>query len=231
MILIKNLLTKIAWKPPRFLESVVRHIFLEPDTGTHELSTVRPLFSACPLVINLCLDGDTHPQLLPVLGRLKCLQRLTLDLGPLFGRNAPNFTHQLFRNLTHLELLGTCSPRHLPPNLGIGLTPIPHLTHVAFNTFVDIPIIHAMVRANASLQCIVFLTTGADDMYVVFHAVPDSEDVRLVCIGHPNRRVDWVRGAVAGNDYWARADAFIAAKRSGRVTRSLYYISHEDDYL
>jgi hypothetical protein len=34
-------------------------------------------------------------------------------------------------------------------------------------------------------------------------------------------RVDWLRGVHSGEDYWALADAFIAAKRAGRVERTL----------
>jgi hypothetical protein len=36
-------------------------------------------------------------------------------------------------------------------------------------------------------------------------------------------RADWLRGANTGNDYWVLAEAFIAAKREGKVGRKLVH--------
>ncbi|KAJ6571217.1 hypothetical protein B0H19DRAFT_1255207 [Mycena capillaripes] len=80
------------------------------------------------------------------------------------------------------------------------------------------------------LRCIVAVTQngeGYPETNMEFARVL-SEDDRFVWIGQTNYWNDWVRGAIGGEDYWALADAFIAARRAGRVDRSQYAISDAD---
>jgi hypothetical protein len=67
------------------------------------------------------------------------------------------------------------------------------------------------VRTNMRLRCIVFFTLSETHL--------DSDDTRVLGIHQTNFRVDWLRGAATGEDYWALADAFIAAKHAGKVDR------------
>jgi hypothetical protein len=49
-----------------------------------------------------------------------------------------------------------------------------------------------------------------------------ADDSRFVCINpETDFRVEWLRGAQTGNDYWVFADSFIAARRAGEVDREL----------
>jgi hypothetical protein len=61
------------------------------------------------------------------------------------------------------------------------------------------------------LLCIVFFTFA--------ETYPDSDDARVVCIRQTNFRADWIRGAATGEEYWALANAFIAAKHAEKVDR------------
>ncbi|KAK7026386.1 hypothetical protein R3P38DRAFT_2949538 [Favolaschia claudopus] len=56
---------------------------------------------------------------------------------------------------------------------------------------------------------------------------PRSADDRFVVLRQIRWFEDWLRGAIIGEDYWALADRFIAAKRAGKVDRSCYHISWE----
>ncbi|KAJ7673641.1 hypothetical protein DFH06DRAFT_1318784 [Mycena polygramma] len=55
-----------------------------------------------------------------------------------------------------------------------------------------------------------------------------SDDDRFVLVRQTYWRVDWLRGADGGEEFWALADEFIAARRAGKVDRSLYSISDAD---
>jgi hypothetical protein len=226
------LLAVISKKSASFVESSFSHIFVEEDEI--ELSILDAILA--PRVKNLFFFGNPTPECLPMLDRLQCLDCITIDLQSLFAPGAVDFMAPLFRNLTHLELLDDCGG--LPSNIGAGLALIPHLTHVAFNPIGGIAALHASVRTNMRLRCIVFFTLAKTH--------PDSDDARFLCIQQTNFRVDWLRGAATGEDYWMLADAFIAAKQAGKVDRrrcsfrcglhshtfigSLYSIS-DTDYL
>jgi hypothetical protein len=47
-----------------------------------------------------------------------------------------------------------------------------------------------------------------------------DDDIRFVCIRQERPfRVDWLCGIGGGEDYWALAETFIAARRTGKVDR------------
>ncbi|KAJ6589652.1 hypothetical protein B0H19DRAFT_1249183 [Mycena capillaripes] len=203
------LLNKIAIKPASFFESSVSHIFLDIEP-TVELSVREVILTACTHVKDLFLLDTCDPQYLHSLGRFQSLTHLTMETRPLFTPGEIDFTAPLFRNLTHLEFLDDCEES--PSDIGSSLALIPNLTHVAFNPDWDVPAIHALharIRTNARLQCIVFFLPNLG-----FTGGPDSEDIRFVCIVQGSFRADWLRGAAAGKNSWALAEAFIAAKQA-----------------
>ncbi|KAJ7895030.1 hypothetical protein B0H13DRAFT_1885754 [Mycena leptocephala] len=208
----------ISKKSASFVESSVSHIFLETDSEEGREQSILDVILA-PRIKNLFCYDVSAPQYLPVLDGLQCLSHLTIDLRSLFAPGGIDFTAPLFRNLTHLELLDDCDG--LPSDIGAGLALIPNLTHVAFNPTGGVGALHASVRTNMQLLCIVFFTFA--------ETYPDSDDARVVCIRQTNFRADWIRGAATGEDYWALADAFIAAKHAEKVDRSLYCISDTDE--
>ncbi|KAJ7339007.1 hypothetical protein DFH08DRAFT_964061 [Mycena albidolilacea] len=73
---------------------------------------------------------------------------------------------------------------------------------------------HAAISADTRLHCIVFLGSQP----AVADTSPLSMDSRFVCVQQTlDYRLDWLQGAVSGEDYWALADAFIAARRAGKA--------------
>ncbi|KAJ7810710.1 hypothetical protein B0H14DRAFT_3480382 [Mycena olivaceomarginata] len=53
---------------------------------------------------------------------------------------------------------------------------------------------------------------------------PFADDDRFVCIHRPKPfRLDWLRGVLTGNDYWAFADVFIPARRARKVDGALAF--------
>jgi alpha-beta hydrolase superfamily lysophospholipase len=126
----------------------------------------------------------------------------------------------LFLAITHLELLKLSTIRQEDVvRLSQNLALIPHLTHIALNPNLDRMVSHAALAADTRLQCIAFLWSSP---YALADTSPLLNDTRFVCIQrsmeyHSDYRTDWLCGAVGGDDYWALADTFIAARRMGKV--------------
>ncbi|KAJ6589695.1 hypothetical protein B0H19DRAFT_1104528 [Mycena capillaripes] len=221
------LLNTISKKPALFFESSVTHVFLglNSEDGM-DLSLLELLLAVCPHIENLFLSDTSVPEYLPLVSQLQSLVHLTMELRPLFPHRAIDFSAPLFRNVTHLELLDDCDI--LPSDTGSSLALIPNLTHVAFNAVwgdvAAMQALHARIRTDACLRCIVFFRSD-----VVLMGGPDFEDIRCMCIVQSNFRADWLRGAATGDDYWALAEAFIAAKQAGKVDRYLYCIDDSDE--
>jgi hypothetical protein len=90
------------------------------------------------------------------------------------------------------------------------------LTHIAFNSPPPNNAYSALC-SNTYIQCIVCLGLDTGDLQRVR---PLADDGRFVCIEQKiGFREDWLRGTDTRQDYWALAEAFIAARRSGTVDR------------
>ncbi|KAJ6543054.1 hypothetical protein B0H19DRAFT_1172669 [Mycena capillaripes] len=214
------LLTAIENKPPVLLESAVRHLFLDTTSSDLLPSAVNTILAACHHVTNLFVRPEP-PTDLSMLGRLLCLQRLAIDISEYFPGT---IDLAVFRDITHLDILDSRPRIH---DIWTALTPLPRLTHISFNTLSFQTISPSMMRANTQLHCIVLLWRLEDSTMMSLR--PHSEDARFVCIDQNNWREDWLRGAHTGEDYWALADAFIAAKHQGKVEQSRFSIRDLDD--
>ncbi|KAJ6550053.1 hypothetical protein B0H19DRAFT_1264916 [Mycena capillaripes] len=222
------LLKKIAARP-QFIDSSVRHLFIG---GVVVRSPA--ILMACTGVTNLVMENATYAHL-AALGSLKCLRRLVVDVQMLFKDRPMDSKHPVFRHMTHLELLDDyrSNDHHRPPRtraLCALLARIHHLAHVAFNTIpVQPDLLDALLaglRANARLECIVLLSP---DPGVIDRARSLADDSRFVCLERADYRASWLRGTGYGEGDWDLADAFIAARRAGRVDSSEFIIHDDDD--
>jgi hypothetical protein len=218
-IRIHPLLEKIRAKGVPFFRSSVTHIFFE-----HWLvPPLKTVLEGCPLVKTLYFAPPHHdPEYLPILNRLECLHRLTLD-DALFGDDPLDFSQPLFRNLTHLEISDYYDD-DMGANIGegLGMGMVPHLTHLAFNTTEVDAGMHPQIRAHSRLKCIVFLISHSTARRTLLpDRHPDSDDDRFVLIQQRNIRRGWFRGAAGRRDYWELAEEFLAARRAGTIARTL----------
>jgi hypothetical protein len=189
---------------------------------TVPVSKVDAILAACSGVTTLFVHNQSPAA--GLLARLKCMRRLEIPVEALFAGQtaAVDFTTPLFRNMTHLCLRGT----RLKADIRLiwtSLACIPHLTHVAFDTSSITALTPALTKENTRLRCIVHHSWGdVEDEEDVEIFRPLSDDARFVCIEHwGDCHLDWLRGtgAVKGDDDWALAEDFIAAKRAGTVDR------------
>ncbi|KAJ6483263.1 hypothetical protein C8R45DRAFT_1215131 [Mycena sanguinolenta] len=198
----------------------VRHLCFEDYDATFGETALKSWVPACTGTTNLYAQIN-WADALPSLSGFTNVQYLTVDVNALCGPAVP---FPLFTTVTHLELLAfeTASPARVCENMSL----IPQLTHVALNPHLDLHLSHAALRANTQLKCIVFLSSQAslDDS-------PLLDDDRFVCVEEGVLyELDWLKGAVFGEDYWALADAFLAARRAGTVDRSRYRIVNGKDF-
>ncbi|KAJ6516696.1 hypothetical protein C8R47DRAFT_1268204 [Mycena vitilis] len=201
-----NIITRLINERPGLLESSVEHLLIY----NHRLAA--PLLAGCSRIINLF--GQTSATDLAAIAALPRLRRLATG-SDVFRQAAVDNVHGAFRNLTHLELLAS-RPGH-SNHLAGDFSRLPSLTHVAFNTTSALSAFHTGLAAHPQLderlQCVVFLTTspGASNDTGVF-----VDDIRMVYV-YPLTmfRLEWIRGAESGWDYWAVADQTIAARRAG----------------
>ncbi|KAJ6533789.1 hypothetical protein DFH09DRAFT_1181221 [Mycena vulgaris] len=158
------------------------------------------------------------------LDALKFLTRLAIDVTALLEPLSLDSPHRLFRNVTYLQLLNRYSSAG--PNtdaLFSRLTLIPNLTHVAFKFTPFSPAFYDALRADKRLQCIALWSYQSHRSNVF------AADSRLVCIAtHMKSRLDWLHGADSGEDFWALADAFIAARLAGKVDRTQFVVKDTD---
>ncbi|KAJ6538137.1 hypothetical protein B0H19DRAFT_1181790 [Mycena capillaripes] len=228
VIPVHTILAAIESKPQSFFNCAVRDIFFEYDPGWLAVSAVNTILAACPHVTNLCAAQNGLPTDSKVFFGLQCLQRLIIDAEMLDRRTGISLSNSLYGNITHLELLDDWDEEPGNPEFGSRLADdialIPRLTHFAFNVLVGSTTFYGRLRAQTRLQCIVFLhRLRLDDEHVPVLA----DDPRFVCVFQTNWRLDWLRGALGGPDYWVLAEEHIAAKRAGHIDASQYSISDE----
>jgi hypothetical protein len=184
------------------------------------------VLSACPRVADLwitdSIDSTVMNVLFPLIEDLP-LTSLTCNLHHLFGR-AIDFTHRLFAQITHLKLFDW--PSSVEPEIWHNLALIPHLTHLAFTHPTFITVCLTLLQTCPSLR--VLVCVGLYQMQQVIDGHRDEEelvkDPRFVLMNHQNQTRDWQVAAHTGNDYWSRAEDFVAKRRSGEIDRELLIV-------
>jgi hypothetical protein len=208
----------IADKSQEFLHKAVRNLFLDYSV---DRSAAESFLAACSGIRNLfaLFNADGYMR---YLGILQDVQVLAIDVKAIFERVNVDVPHPLFLNVTHLELLDmTDISAEKAADVCAHLASIPRLTHVALNITLHDIVSHTDLQADTRLKCIVFLSSQPGRME---DTSPLCGDARFVFIQQTEDcRLDWVRGATTGDDYWALADAFIAARRAGKIDRMFIF--------
>jgi hypothetical protein len=152
------------------------------------------------------------------------LKRFYGALGPLFG-SLPrvDLTHQFFGQITHL---GLCDyPCEIVDSeFWSGLPLIPNLTHFSLDS-AWLDAFPAVLRTCPSLRVLVGIGLP------MYEGPPPGlgtlpNDPRFVMMDLDSEDSDWQIGTRTGNDYWARAENFIAKRKAGIIDRELSSTRH-----
>ncbi|KAJ7164426.1 hypothetical protein C8R46DRAFT_312119 [Mycena filopes] len=182
------------------------------------------ILTACPRITDL-FSHYAFADSLDALKSLHFLRRLVADVSVLFGPDI-DFTLPFFHNITHLEVLDEPAAEDTAQYANLAL--MPALTHLALD-YIDLcSALQPLFTTTLShLRCIVFLS--ADSWPSEEDLVPVSVDDRFVHVVQQDFATDWMRGAKTGEDYWSLADAFVAARRAGKIRRTRFTIHDTDD--
>lgn len=207
----------IATKPAAFMKSAVKHLFL----SSQDQDPADVVLSACTHVTNLWvqfpLSFTFRPRLL-LFNAFPRVRRLSVTIDIFMESSSIGDVDPLFRNLTHLHLR-RCLWDPAVPNLCAKLSVIPHVTHICFSDDPYDTLFYTALRFVTHFHCILFLSCRHDTH-------PLADDERFVYMRQNTHYcVDWLRGTATREDFWdvagfwAIADEFIAARRTGKVDR------------
>ncbi|KAJ7157605.1 hypothetical protein C8R43DRAFT_403451 [Mycena crocata] len=193
-------------------------------------------FGRSPGIVNLSIVGQlAGPALLPLLLRLR-LQRLSIQVGPLFRDRGLSFV-QVFRAVTHLDVRDSFvaqedidhdvedlidgSVRFIPSPEWLQILPyLPVLTHLGFNSIIQRDTLDQLLHILPRLQVLMVIFFVSKVRIAVWFAeaiatAQSLPDPRLVVAIYRDYFTDWESGARGHGDLWVRAEAFVGAKRRG----------------
>ncbi|KAJ7758815.1 hypothetical protein DFH07DRAFT_772388 [Mycena maculata] len=195
----------LGTKPASFFHDHVRHVCFR---NYHPAELIAEVLYACDATVNLSfLDLMGGPILLPILGGLP-LQRLSACLQYLFhGEDGIDFSHPLFAQITHLDILDWDDRGWNRHDGYAGLARMPRLTHLSFSYNKEIP--HGVCR-GALEHCELL------QVLAIVRSSPGSEppanlsrDPRFVIVVVEDDLEDWKKGAHGEEDYWAVAEEMV----------------------
>ncbi|KAJ7173007.1 hypothetical protein C8R43DRAFT_978188 [Mycena crocata] len=213
----------ISFDPLRFASVVqsqniskyVEHICWDGDIP----SDFDSVLASCSAVHDLAITGG-NPSHLSSISAMP-LKRLAIHLINIFPkRPAGNFKHSLFAGVTHLYLIDDIAEASWEDWKDLAL--LPCLTHLAFLIDISFPIFQGALAACPKLQALVVLCSPDRIREPNWEGrvllEPLAHDTRFVVMQYAAHDVDdWQIGARGGDDFWARADKFIAQRISGEI--------------
>ncbi|CAK5270149.1 unnamed protein product [Mycena citricolor] len=217
------------------LERHTRSIAIDARTAcTPEL--VKAL-SALPKLTAVCMLSTTglKPTLLPALTALGGLERLSMDVAPLFRDSrqtqTPRFTHPVFRHITHLHLDIFAPDWDAWARYPVELGTHPHLTHLALGRVAECigdydsieayeALVADILRECARLTVLVFLCADGDELEFCQEELGSilSEDARsvLLLLEWSELWDDWKRSVCCmeeeEEDFWARCETWAQSR-------------------
>ncbi|KAJ7876507.1 hypothetical protein B0H14DRAFT_2714090 [Mycena olivaceomarginata] len=174
----------------------------------------QAILAVCTGVENLWLPGlENNRKLIPLLAALPIKQlyascyRILRTLPP---------THRVFSRLTHLELEDLL-PVSVDCNFLAGaVSLLPRLTHLSFNYSGLILTCPRILESCATLRVLVCLNSYVMRVYDL-DELGLTRDVRFVVMHVRGYVEDWYTGTQSGEDYWSRAEIFIAKRRTEEI--------------
>ncbi|KAK7058055.1 hypothetical protein R3P38DRAFT_2681107 [Favolaschia claudopus] len=220
------LVAAVKAKTDAFLKHTVRHLVVDFHHAEEDL--VKALLFGCPDVQTLHFAPDMHIDLLPALDALQ-LKTLSMwvDNPVSWASGSSMLERPMFLSITHLELdYDGCSPTEIPLTWDdwSHLASLPALTHLAFSEILARYLLLPTLGRCGRLQTIVAIFVDMEQARAFVEDFPVITDPRMVAIAVTDLFHDWVRQARGEDDYWGRAEAFIARKRRGDIDATRYLL-------
>ncbi|KAK7028720.1 hypothetical protein R3P38DRAFT_2704579 [Favolaschia claudopus] len=209
-----------------FKKRAVRHLFLEYPPHDDELRTAAQNFLCqLPAIESLVLDGDLCTDVLEIMDKMR-LQKLNIRV-PSFSLSSwarSTLSRPLFHSVIHLELYR--DQDHIPTcwDDWTALASLSVLTHLCLDDKLAAQIVKPTLGNCKQLEVVIWALWDGTRNAVYDAQNLSVTDCRLVVMDMPIFEDDWEEGARFGKDFWVRADAFLAKKRSGEIDKSHFFL-------
>ncbi|KAJ7207794.1 hypothetical protein C8J57DRAFT_1403088 [Mycena rebaudengoi] len=201
----KNALVPISDRASAKFTKYVRNIM-----DSYPAPCPSPLLSLCSSISKLALF-QPEPAMLPVLDNMR-VQHLSIVLRHLFGGEIDP-GRPLFRGLTHLDLWDDFLD-------DLPIADLPALTHLCINNERESSFLLTMFENCDKLHVLVNMYWKQLDLERARQAPDLVDDPRfvLMALDSDEYMADWRVGANGGQDFWARADRFVAKRKRGEIS-------------
>ncbi|KAJ7932337.1 hypothetical protein B0H13DRAFT_1857163 [Mycena leptocephala] len=183
--------------------------FLSAQIYVLDLEDMLVILRICAKTSNLAVYNDNvDPSLRPYISAMP-LKKLAIDLRRLMGNSVrlQDTGWKLFSHLTHLDIT-TAVGEEEPWEHWSSLARLPSLTHLSFNY--ELPRLLVLgALSNCRFLKVLLICWHSPPMP---YNVPPISDARFAMIAYKNAVLDWEMGAMGGQDFWKRADAFFDKK-------------------
>ncbi|KAJ7733384.1 hypothetical protein DFH07DRAFT_780605 [Mycena maculata] len=235
----------VTEKSGRFFPDSVKHLILgykawggAPTNSHRHMSAI---LSACSGVTHFSLQTEVNlrPHELTALAGLQAIHYLAVDISRVFASTTVDFTHPVFRHITHLELRNI-RPEKLGDTTWVQVAHIPNLTHLSFRVQEFCGSLGCTLCASLRLTCLIFLCPRNEDILAAAETVDDPRFAVMKFWSHSicvNTQVEWQQMGLTGESYWSKADRFLEARRAGDIdgrligtfADSVYHIDVQDE--
>ncbi|KAJ7038402.1 hypothetical protein C8F04DRAFT_1089039 [Mycena alexandri] len=192
-------------KDPSFFRTHVHHLFVRLFRGKTEDNKMLPeILRICTGIQSLAfIPCGTPSSLLPTLATLRPRQ-LWMRIDSLVFKT--DLCRPMLTCVTHLALWDRVTFIHSDIAAWLSLLAMfPSLTHLMIIAAKPSLAPHILASSKNNISDSLKELDNADDRYVI------------VNIGVHKFAEQWLMGARGGNDFWARAEHFIAKKRHGEI--------------
>ncbi|KAJ7776168.1 hypothetical protein B0H16DRAFT_1879572 [Mycena metata] len=213
-----RVLTAVHSKPSTFLQLAVHHLSITPEREAPKI------LLKCSSTHNIFLDGGLTQDMLDTLDRMRVRKMAFTLPQPLSGWPEQALTRPAFCHVTHLDMYQE-ENEHSSWVDWSSLASLPALTHLCLSETMASDILHE-VLAECPRLVVVVTAWWTDDKEEVtsFAETLTSTDPRVVLMIVPNCSEDWKIGAEGGDDFWARAETFVARKRRGEIEKNCFVL-------
>ncbi|KAF8206850.1 hypothetical protein K438DRAFT_2013901 [Mycena galopus ATCC 62051] len=135
------------------------------------------------------------------------------------------FKDPIFRYITHLDLFqASAAGDQSDWGPWCGLACLPDLTHLCLSPSIATDVVANVVTECPGLVVVVVMSYGSVEDAVTpnMKALADSRVV-VMKMTH-TYKADWNIGAKGGEDFWARAAAFVNRKLAGEIDKTCYVL-------
>ncbi|KAF7313883.1 Tyrosinase central domain-containing protein [Mycena chlorophos] len=212
-----TVIRQIMKTKPHLLRDGVRHVYLEPFTGTRgwRVEDYYALLALCSNLVSFATTVSfSAPRLIFLLEGLPNLRNVNAALGVYrFPRG-----HPALRGLRYLHIFDIIS--EADEDVPALFAELPQLTHLALNTASPI------VAQRALCECI-NLRVLLNLVLMLTHAT-EVHDKRYVVMAFPSSyRNEWLAAARGRDNFWTRAEEFVCKKLNGEIPSSCYLLEHQ----